>query len=93
MDSQIYNQLYTFFFNKTASANTAANLAQNVMILTYNNNLDPLQIIKDFEKAATQSEFKILLITFFNSLRGPTSKIGYSNNLFTNQWIQRNILP
>ena len=91
MDPDIYNQVYSFFTSKTASAEAAKTLTQNVMILTYNNKLDPLAVIKDFSKAASESEFKILLITFFNSLRGPTSKVGYGNTRYVNQWVQRNI--
>lgn len=92
MDPNIYNQVYAFFQAKTGSEPAAKQLAQSVMILTYNNKLDPIAIINDFSKAASQSELKTLLISFFNSLRGPTSKIGYSNNTFSNQWVQRNIL-
>ena len=91
MNPNVYNQIYSFFVNKTESESAAKQLTQTVMILTYNNNLDPLQILKDFNKAASDSDFKTLLITFFNSFRGPTSKIGYSNNTFKNEWVHRNI--
>ena len=93
MEPNVYNQVYAFFKSKTGSDTAAQQLTQNIMILTFNNKLDPLQIIKDFDKAASESDLKTLLIAFFNSLRGPTSKIGYSNTIFTNQWVQRNILP
>lgn len=93
MQPDVYNTVYAFFLSKTNSDAAAQTLTQNIMVLTYNNNLDPLQIIKDFDKVASSSELKTLLITFFNSLRGPTSKIGYSNNTYQNQWVQRNIIP
>jgi hypothetical protein len=93
MNQDVYNQVYSFFVSKTTSASAAQQLTQTVMILTYNNKLDPLQVIADFSKAASTSELKNLLITFFNSLRGPTSKIGFGNQPSTNQWVQRNILP
>ena len=92
MQPDVYNTVYSFFKNATESDAAAETLTKNVMVLTYNNNLDPLQIIKDFGKAATQSELKTLLISFFNSLRGPSSKIGFSNKTNANQWVQRNIL-
>lgn len=92
MDPDIYQRVYSFFLNKTASEAAARQLTQNVMILTHNNRLDPIAIINDFEKVASSSELKTLLITFFNSLRGPTSKIGYGNTTFTNRWVERNIL-
>jgi hypothetical protein len=91
MNSNDYNQVYSFFLGKTSSEVAAKQLTQTVMIITYNNHIDPLRILNDFNKAASESDFKTLLITFFNSFRGPTSKIGYSNNVFQNQWIQRNI--
>ena len=93
MSPDVYNQIYAFFIGITSSTSAAQQLTQTVMILTYNNNIDPLNIIKEFNKAASQSELKVLLITFFNSLRGPTSKIGFNNNILSNQWIQRNIIP
>jgi hypothetical protein len=92
MNTDVYNQIYSFFINNTASTSAAQQLTQTVMILTYNNGIDPLNVIKEFNRAANQSELKILLITFFNSLRGPTSKLGFNNNTFGNQWIQRNII-
>lgn len=92
MDPDVYNQVYSFFKSRTSSTVAANQLTQTVMILTYNNKLDPLIVINDFAKAANTSEFKTLLMTFFNSLRGPTSKIGYANNVNRNEWIERNIL-
>jgi hypothetical protein len=91
MNPNEYNQVYSFFVSKTGSESAAQQLTQTVMIITYNNNISPIQIINDFNKAASVSDFKTLLITFFNSFRGPTSKIGYSNNIFKNEWIERNI--
>ena len=82
MNPNVYNQIYSFFVAKTESESAAKQLTQTVMIITYNNNISPIQIINDFNKAASVSDFKTLLITFFNSFRGPTSKIGYSNNVF-----------
>lgn len=91
VNPDIYNQVYSFFLSKTDSVDAAKQLTQNVMILTYNNRLDPLSIINDFKKSANDSELKTLMISFFNSFRGPTSKIGFSNAVNVNQWVQRNI--
>ena len=92
MNPDVYNQVLAFFRSKTESDAAAQKLAQTVMILTYNNSLDPIKVIKDFSKAASESEYKVLLITFFNSTRGNTSKVGYNNFLYQNKWVQRNIL-
>ena len=93
MQSDAYDTVYAFFKSNTASDAAAQTLTKSIMVLTNNNNLDPIKIINDFSKAGSQSELKTLLITFFNSLRSSTSKIGFSNNTYSNQWVQRNILP
>ena len=50
------------------------------------------RILTEFNKAASNSELKTLLIAFFNSLRPATSKIGFTNNVQVNKWVQRNIV-
>lgn len=92
VDSAVYNRVLTFFKSKTTSTSAAEQLTQNVIALTYKNKLDPIAVINDFDKAATSSDLKLLFITFFNSLREPTSKIGFGNTVTTNQWIKRNII-
>lgn len=90
---EVYNQILSFFSARTGSKDAAQQLTQTVLTLTYNNGLDPLTVLTDFNAAASTSEFKLLLLTFFNTLRGPTSKIGFSNDIFKNQWVERNIIP
>jgi hypothetical protein len=92
IDSEVYGKVYAFFAAKTTSAAAAQQLTKNIILLTYDNKLDPLKIINDFNKAANESDLKTLLIAFFNSLRPSTSKLGFSGNNYTNQWVQRNIL-
>ena len=92
VDSEIYNRVLTFFKSKTFTVAAAEQLTQNVIALTYKNKLDPIAVINDFDKAANNSELKVLFITFFNSLRNPTSKVGFANSTTTNQWVKRNIL-
>ena len=92
VDSVVYNRLLTFFKSKTSSLLAAEQLTQNVIALTYKNKLDPIAVMNDFDSAANNSELKFLFITFFNSLRSPTSKVGFGNSNNTNQWIQRNII-
>lgn len=92
VDSAVYDRVLSFFKTKTISLNAAEQLTQNVIALTYKNKLDPIAVINDFDKATTSSDFKLLFITFFNSLREPTSKVGFGNSITTNQWIRRNIV-
>jgi hypothetical protein len=92
VSADIYDQVLTFFLTKTGSKIAAEQLTQSVLSLTYENSLDPLKILFEFNKAASNSELKTLLIAFFNSLRPATSKIGFSSNIQTNKWVQRNIV-
>jgi hypothetical protein len=92
VSADIYDQVLTFFLTKTSSRIAAEQLTQSVLSLTYENSLNPLKILSEFNKAANDSELKTLLIAFFNSLRPSTSKIGFSSNIQTNKWVQRNIV-
>ena len=92
VSADVWGQVYGYFFTLTSDANAANALAQSVIALTYNNNLDPLAVLADFQKNANSSSVKTLLISFFNSAKGPTSKLGYklNNNVSTN--VARNLL-
>ena len=90
-NSQLFDQLYSFFLNKTASSSAATQITQTLITLTNDNKLDPLSIIQEFDKAANNSELKLLLIALCNSLRPSSSKIGYQYDVAYNKWVQRNI--
>ena len=89
----VWGQVYGYFLTLTKSKDAANALAQSVIALTYNNNLDPLQVIQEFSSAPNSNSVKTLLISFFNSTKGSTSKLGYNNNNSTNPNVARNILP
>jgi hypothetical protein len=88
-----YGIIFSFFRARTGDDSSAASLTQALITLTYNNNLDALAMLKEFDNATSESEFKKLIIAFFNSTKGPTSKIGYENPRQTNQYVTRTILP
>jgi hypothetical protein len=88
----IYGQVYGYFYTLTNSADTASALSQAIITLTYNNKLDPLAVIKEFQAAPNSSNVKQLLISFFNSAKGATSKLGYNKNNTTPVFIARNIV-
>ena len=92
VSSAIYGQVYGFFRERTSNTTVADSLTQALLTLTYNNNLDPLVMVAEFDKAATESDLKKLMIAFFNASKGPTSKIGYHNVRYLNQYVQRSIL-
>ena len=92
VSSAVWGQVYGYFFSLTGDADAANSLAQAVISLTHNNKLDPIATLQEFQKDATSSNVKNLLISFFNSSKGPTSKIGYKNNNSIAPNVARNLL-
>lgn len=92
VSAAVYGQVNGFFLARTSSTTVADSLSQALLTLTYNNNLDPLVMIAEFDKAASESDLKKLLISFFNASKGPTSKLGFYNKRHNNQYVQRTIL-
>jgi hypothetical protein len=88
----VWGQVYGYFLNLTNSSDAAAALAQSVITLTYSNSLNPLDLIQQFQTNPQSNNTKTLLISFFNSVKGATSKIGYKNNNSTAPIVARNIL-
>jgi hypothetical protein len=88
----VWGQVYGYFFSLTNDVDSANALAQGVIALTYNNNLDPLTVIAQFQSAPNSSSVKQLLISFFNSAKGATSKLGYKINNATPPNVARNIV-
>jgi hypothetical protein len=92
VNQDVYGQVYGYFFTLTNDANAANALAQSVIALTYNNKLNPLDVLADFQKNANTSNIKALLISFFNSAKGPTSKLGFVKNNNVSANVARNLL-
>jgi hypothetical protein len=92
VSSAVYGQVNGFFLARTSNPAVADSLSQALLTLTYNNNLDPLVMIAEFDKTASESDLKKLLISFFNASKGSTSKLGYFNNRQNNNLIKRSIL-
>jgi hypothetical protein len=89
----VWGQVYGYFLTVTNDAASASALAQAIIALTYNNNLNPLTVISQFQAAPNSSNVKQLLISFFNSAKGPTSKLGYTRNNTVSPNVSRNIIP
>ena len=89
----VWGQIYGYFIGLTKNSESANALSQAVIAICYNNNLDPLTLLKEFQANPVQSNVKTLLISFFNSTKGSTSKLGFKNNLNTSKYIERNLLP
>ena len=77
IDADVYDQVFSFFSSKTSSLAAAQQLTQSVLTLTYNNKLNPLDLLQQFQKNPNNSDVKTLLISFFNNIKGSTSKLGY----------------
>jgi hypothetical protein len=88
-----YNEIFNFFRSRTGSRNAALSLTDMLIALTYKNNLDPNRMILEFQKSTDSSNYKKLMISFFNSQKGPTSKLGFRSSVSSNQTISRTILP
>jgi hypothetical protein len=88
----VWQQIYGYFYNLTNSADAANALAQSVISLTYNNNLNPLDLIKQFQQNPNSNSVKTLLISFFNSIKGSTSKLGYQKPSSVSPVVSKNIL-
>ena len=92
VDQDTYSIIYGFFLDRTGLEESANALTQAVLTLGYNNKLNPLDVLKEFDKAATQSDFKKVMIALLNTGRIPTSKIGYNRGTVQNKWVVRNIV-
>jgi hypothetical protein len=88
----VWGQVYGYFYTLTNSSDAAGALAQSVIALTYNNNLEPLTVLQQFQAAPNSTNIKELLISFFNSAKGSTSKLGYKRNNATAPLVSRNII-
>jgi hypothetical protein len=93
IDPVQYNEIFNFFRSRTGSRSAALSLTDMLIALTYKNNLDPNRMLLEFQKTTDSSSYKKLIISFFNSQKGPTSKLGFRNTASTNQTISRAILP
>lgn len=89
----LWGQVYGFFYTLTNDVDSASSLAQSVIALTYNNKLNPLDLIQQFQANPSSNNTKNLLISFFNNAKGPTSKLGYNKNSGITPSVARNILP
>ena len=88
----VWEQVYGYFLTLTKDSDAANALAQSIIALTYNNNLNPLSVIQQFQSSPNSNNVKQLLISFFNSAKGATSKLGYKKNNSVPSNIARNII-
>lgn len=92
VDQGSYDIIYGYFLDRTGLAEAADSLTQAIITIGFNNKVNPLDIIKEFEKAPTVSDMKKIMIALFNSSKGPTSKVGYNKGSRVNKWVARNIV-
>jgi hypothetical protein len=92
VDQGTFDVIYGYFYDRTGLKEAADSLTQSVLIIGFNNKVNPLDILKEFEKAATVSDLKKIMIAIFNTSKYPTSKIGYNKGQHINKWVSRNIV-
>jgi hypothetical protein len=87
------NDAIVAFFQEYADNDTAAqNLAAAVLYTAFSQNLDPLQVLAQFEKLP-KGELSNYLIAFLNSTRIPTSTLGVNTHTKqTSIFVNRTIL-
>ena len=88
----VYDLVYGYFLSKTNLKESADALTQSVLTLSYNTKINALDVLKEFDKAPNESDLKKLMISVFNTSRGATSKLGFSNGTVINRWVERNIV-
>ena len=92
IDENTYSVVYGYFLDKTGLKEAADSLTQSIITIGFNNKVNPIDIIKEFDKAASLSDLKKIMIALFNSSKVPTSKVGYSKGPKINKWVFRNIV-
>ena len=88
----VYDAVLTFFLRRTNGDRTAAEaLTSSVMVIALNRGIEPMSIIDDFKKLQDDAAFKAAIVSFLNSDRRPTSKLGYAATPLVNEYVVRNI--
>lgn len=92
VDENTYSIVYGFFFDRTSLKESADVLTQTLISLSYNNKLNPIDVLKEFDKDTSESNYKKILISVFNAGRYSSSKLGYGKGTTINKWVARNIV-
>ena len=86
------NDAITAFFQQYASNITVAkNLASAVLYTALSQNLNPLQVLSDFE-SLPKGQLTNYLLAFLNTSRVPTSTLGINKGITTSPFVTRAIL-
>lgn len=101
-----FNNFYAIDFNVSAGANdamigffeqytqnktAAKNLAAAILYTALAQNLDPLQVLSDFQ-ALPKGQLNNYLVAFLNINRAPTSILGTKSSIKTNPYVTRSII-
>jgi hypothetical protein len=80
-----------FFEQYTKNKKSAQNLAAAVLYTAQSQNLNPLDILSDFQRLP-KGQLDTYLVAFLNVNRAPTSFIGIKDKKKSNPYIDRTIL-
>lgn len=80
-----------FFEQYTQNKATAKNLAASVLYTALAQNLNPMEVLSQFQKLS-KGELNTYLIAFLNVNRAPTSVLGIRSTVKTNPFVARSIL-
>jgi len=84
--------IVAFFEQQTTNAQAAKNLAAAVLYAAQSQNLDPMQVLADFQNMPA-GQINSYLTALLNSNRVPTSMLGFRSGAKTNPLVARTILP
>lgn len=91
ISQNINDAIYSYFEQYTGNKESAKILTQVVISTAQAQNLDPLQVLKDFQNLSN-NELNAYLALFLNLNRVPTSLLGVKLPPVTNAYISRTIL-
>lgn len=87
----INDALVAFFQEYTGNKIAGQNLAGTVLYTAKAQNLNPMQVLDNFQKLS-KDQMNSYLLAFLNSTRVPTSALGIKTTSSTSSFIKRTIL-
>jgi hypothetical protein len=92
ISEESYQAIVAEFEKITGSPNSAQAIAAAIVITCRQQNIDPMETLREFAKMPI-GELNAYLALFLNTSRVGTSRLGVVNQPPVNKYVQRSILP
>lgn len=92
VDANVYEALLTFFEKQTKNVDAAKIIMSGLVQTSIQKNLSLRDLADQFKKMS-QEDIDRYVITILNMTRKNSSLLGFKNNIKSNQYILRSILP